>query len=224
MKSKKKCFMRYFLHDLVWGIACIFGYLWFRPQRLYINNQAKKKIKGGAMLVSNHVGFYDPVYIMISLNYRRHHFLATKELFSTKFKKFLFEKIFLCVSIDREKADTVAIKKVVELLKDGEAVTMFPEGRINTTDKDKVEMFKSGAILMALKSGKPIIPIYIHKRKNIFKRLTIVVGEPLNISLENTHLSVMDYIKEMTKELYDKEVELENYYSKKLKGELKNGK
>ena len=211
-KNKKKCVMRYFLHDIVWGIASLFGYLWFRPKRCYINDSARKKIKGGALLISNHVGYYDPVYIMISLNYRRHHFVATKELFSTKFKRFLFEKVFLCISIDRENVGTGTIKKIVELLKDNEVVTMFPEGHINV-ENNNIEAFKSGAVLMALKSGRPIIPIYIHKRKNIFKRLVMVVGEPLYISLANTQLSAMDYINEMTKRLYKKEKELENYYN-----------
>lgn len=211
-KNKKKCVMRYFLHDIVWGIASLFGYLWFRPKRCYINDSARKKIKGGALLISNHVGYYDPVYIMISLNYRRHHFVATKELFSTKFKRFLFEKVFLCISIDRENVGTGTIKKIVELLKDNEVVTMFPEGHINV-ENNNIEAFKSGAVLMALKSGRPIIPIYIHKRKNVFKRLVMVVGEPLYISLANTQLSAMDYINEMTKRLYKKEKELENYYN-----------
>lgn len=213
-KKKKDSIFKYFLHDFVWGIGSVFGYIWFRPKKYYISEAAKKKIKGGAILISNHIGFYDPVYIMISINYRRHHFVATKELFSSKFKKFMFEKIFLCISIDRNGVGTGTIRKIVGELKKGSLVSMFPEGHINVNKKDEVEAFKSGAVFMALKGGCPIVPVYIHKRKNIFKRLVTIVGEPIKVSLDGTDKPAMEYINDVTLELRKKEQELENYYKR----------
>ena len=123
-KEKKEGAFKYFLHDFVWGIGSVFGYIWFRPKRVYVSEKAKKKIKGVAILISNHTGFYDSVYIMISLNYRRRHFVAAKELFSSKFKKFLFEKVFLCISIDRAVVGPSTIRKIVSELKKGSLVSM----------------------------------------------------------------------------------------------------
>ena len=207
--KRKKRF--YFLHDLIWGVASFFGYFWFRPKRVYLSDRAKKRIKGGALLISNHIGFYDPIYIMMSLNYRRHHFLATTELFSNPIKRFLFEKVFLCIEINRQNVNGATLREIFETLESGKLISIFPEGEINRSGTDDVAKFKSGVILMAMKSNRPIVPIYIHKRKTIFNRLVTVVGEPMTVS-EFDGESVMEIIEKMTAKLQEKETELRNYY------------
>lgn len=213
----KKRKPHYFWHDLVWALAYLPGLLWFRPKNYYISDKAKRKIKGSALVVANHVGFYDPVYMMMSLNYRRQHFVATKELFSTKFKKFVFEKIFLCICVDRDSSAVSTLRAVMNELKNGEVVSMFPEGHINFEDKDSLAAFKSGVALMALKSGAPIVPMYIQKRKNIFKRQITVYGEPVTVSLAETDLPAMEYLKKVTEHLRNKEIELEEFYKGKTR-------
>lgn len=216
-KEKKKRKPCYFWHDLAWALAYLPGLLWFRPKNYYISDKAKQKIKGGALIVANHVGFYDPVYMMMSLNYRRQHFVATKELFSTGFKKFIFEKIFLCIRIDRESTGASTLKSVINVLKQGEVVSMFPEGHINFDNTDTMAAFKSGVVLMALKGGCPIVPMYIRKRKNIFRRQVTVYGEPVTVSLSETKLPVMEYINKVAADLREKEIELEEFYKNKTK-------
>ena len=44
-KEKKEGAFKYFLHDFVWGIGSVFGYIWFRPKRVYVSEKAKKKSK-----------------------------------------------------------------------------------------------------------------------------------------------------------------------------------
>ncbi len=210
-KTKRKC---YFWHDLIWVFAYLPGVLWLRPKNYYVNENAKQRIRGGALVVANHVGFYDPVYMMLSLNYRRQRFVAAKELFSNKFTKFLFEKLFLCICVDREGSGLSMVRSVINVLKDGEVVSIFPEGHINVQNDIASDTFKSGVVLMALKSGCPIVPMYIQKRKNIFKRQVTVYGEPIKVSLENTDLPAVEYIKQVTEDLQRKELELEDFYKK----------
>lgn len=210
-KDKKKKGVCPFLHDLVWVFAAPPAYLWFRPKKYYISEAAKKKIKGGALLISNHVGFYDAMYLMFAIGYRRHHFITTKELFSTKFKRFLFGQVFLCICLDRDSMGMTAVRAAVDELKRGGLVTMFPEGHINFDGTD-VKAFKAGAALMALKSGRPIVPVYIHKRKSIWHRQITVVGEPISVSLQETEKPVMEYLDDVTRLLREKEAELESLY------------
>ncbi len=211
--KKKKSKLRYLPRDIVWAIGYTLGWLVFRPKNYYISEEAKKKIKGGSLIISNHIGFVDPVYLMMAMGYRRQHFIATKEFFSNKFKKFVFEKIFLCICIDRDNVGTATIKTVVNELKDGERVTMFPEGHINFEGGgDEIAAFKSGAVLMALKGGCPIVPVYIHKRKSLWNRQVTIFGEPINVTLEGNTLPIMEYIDGKSQELYKKEVELELFY------------
>lgn len=198
----------------MWALAYLPGLLWFRPKNCYINENAGKKIKGGALVIANHIGFFDPVYMMMSLYYRRQHFVATKELFSNPAKKFLFEKVFLCICVDRDSSGLSTVRAVVNALNEGEVVSMFPEGHINFENKNELNVFKSGAVLMALKSGCPIIPMYIQKRRNIFKRQVTVYGEPIKVSLSDTSMPAMAYIDSVTKTVHEKESELEEYYKR----------
>ena len=83
--------------------------------------------------------------------------------------------------------------------------------------------FKSGVVLMALKGGCPIVPMYIRKRKNIFRRQVTVYGEPVTVSLSETKLPVMEYINKVAADLREKEIELEIKEINALKLGLKNG-
>ena len=71
--------------------------LWFRVKRIYSSPEAKKKIKGGALLISNHISLADPMYLLLAIWYRRHHFVAMQKMFENKFKKWLFSKVFMAV-------------------------------------------------------------------------------------------------------------------------------
>lgn len=63
---------------------------------------------------------------------------------------------------------------------------------------------------MTLKSGRPIIPVYIRRRKSIWERLTVVVGPPVNAGAELGGRPSMAKITEFTKRLHDLEEDLEN--------------
>ena len=175
--KKEKNKKSYFLYDFVKITAAIPGLLWFRPKRIYVNENAKKKIKGGALLISNHSTNIDPIILMFAVYYRRHHLIATKEVFDTKFKRFLFES-FHCIEIDRDNFGMNIFRRIVDLLKCGKLVVMFPEGHV--TKDEEVQKFKSGMVLMAVTSKKPIVPVYIKVRKSIWQRQCIVFGEPIN--------------------------------------------
>lgn len=90
--KKKKSKLRYLPRDIVWAIGYTLGWLVFRPKNYYISEEAKKKIKGGSLIISNHIGFVDPVYLMMAMGYRRQHFIATKEFFFQQIQKIRIRK------------------------------------------------------------------------------------------------------------------------------------
>ena len=185
------------------------GLLWFRPKRYYLTEKAKQKIKGGALIICNHVSLFDPMYLMLGIWRRRHRFVAATELFGTKFTRWLFSKGFLCIEIDRENFSLKTLKEVVNILKGGEVVSMFPEGHVNV-EKSCVQSFKSGMVLMALKSECPIIPVYIKRRKHFYSRVELGIGEPINIKdfITGEKMTVDD-IKRATEFLQEQEKQLE---------------
>ena len=198
--KKEKGKKSYFFYDFVKVTAAIPGLLWFRPKCIYVNENAKKKIKGGALLISNHSSNIDPMILMFAIYYRRHHFIATKELFDTKLKRFIFES-FHCIEIDRENFGMNIFRNIIDLLKNEKLVAMFPEGHV--TNNEEVQKFKSGMVLISVSSKKPIIPIYVKIRKSLWRRQYVIIGEPINPSEmlpKMPSLSDMDGIAEILRE------------------------
>ena len=199
MKAKRKV-NNYLFYDFVKVTAAIPGLLWFRPKRVYVSEKAKEHIKGGALLVSNHSGDIDPIILMFAIWYRRHHFIATTDLFNTKLKRFMFEQ-FHCIEIDKENMNMGAFRDIVDCMQKEKLVAIFPEGYL--TYNEEIQKFKSGAVLMAVMAKKPIVPVYIKKRKNFFHRQCVVIGEPINpIELcgKMPSLAEMEKISEMLRE------------------------
>ena len=182
MKKQEKVKKRktnYFFFDFVKVTGVPFMWLLLRPKLIYENERAREKVKGGALLIANHSGNIDPIVAMFSLWYRRHHFVATKELFNNKFKKWLFTR-FHCIEIDRDNVSMDSFKHIITCLKEDKLVSIFPEGR--KTNTDEVQDFKAGAALMAILSQKPIVPVYLKRRKNIFERQKIIIGETIDVA------------------------------------------
>ena len=170
---------RYLIHDFIKITASIPGMIWFRPKWYYESDAARKRIRGGAMIISNHYGKYDPVYLMFAVWYRRHHFICGREFFDGKWR-FLF-KSFLCIPVDRQNFSINSLREISEELLRGSLVTIFPEGHINTSESGMAS-FKTGMVLMALQGKAPIIPVYVQPRKHFYSRLRVAIGEPIDIT------------------------------------------
>ncbi len=206
-KRSRAVSFRYLFYDFVRFTAAIPGIIWFRPKVMYETRETKKQLKnGGALLISNHVGLFDPMFLMLGIWYRRHHYICMKEFFENRFRALIF-KGFLCIPIDRQNFNISSFKSVTSHLKASELVCMFPEGHIEIGEQ--TESFKSGMILMAASGGVPIVPVYLKRREHFYNRVNIVVGAPVGISSESVTRLSMQNINELTASLYEKEKMLE---------------
>ena len=205
--QKRRYSFRYFVYDFIKVTGGIPGLIWHRPKIQYASAEAKKRIKGGALLISNHVGFLDPVYMMYAVWYRRQRFICLKEIFEGKAGWLV--KYFLCIPIDRENFGMESFREITGHLKNGEVVSMFPEGHING-DGSQMHTFKSGMVLMAVKSGVPIIPMYIKEAERWYQRLRIIIGEPVDIKKLYGDKPSFKQIEEITHLLFQREEELKH--------------
>ena len=135
------------------------------------------KIQGGAILAANHTGFSDTFVVGVTVWYRRMFFLAAEVVMKTKLRAWLLRGVG-AIKIDREATDIEAIRKSVEVLKQGYLLTIFPQGGI--TQGEDIQTLKSGAALIALQAGVPIIPMHIMPRKHWYSRCTVVIGDPID--------------------------------------------
>lgn len=137
----------------------------------------KGHIKGGAILAANHTTFSDTFLVGVAVWYRRMFFLAAEVVMKTKLRAWLLGGVG-AIKIDREAADIEAIRKSVGLLKEGYLLTIFPQGGI--TQGEDVGTLKSGAAMIALQAGVPIVPMYICPKKKWYNRRVVVIGDPID--------------------------------------------
>ena len=205
-KNKARLFaLKNFVYDFVKVTAALPALIMFRPKYLYSSKKARKRIRGGAILIANHNGFFDPIYLMTAVWYRRHRFVCLKQFFEGK-SAWWFKR-FGCVPIDKENIDMESFRNIITLLNAGELVSMFPEGRVNS-GSGGIDVFKSGVVLMAVQSRKPIVPVYIKPRKHWYRRRVFAIGEAVDVNLLEQK-QTFSQIDAFAEQLRDKEKELE---------------
>lgn len=164
---------------------------------------AEKIPKDGAILLcGNHRHVFDQLPVLISTK-RTVHYLAKKEYFDGKTAWFF--KLVGCIPVDRTIHDENAKGRALNVLKDGGAIGIFPEGTRNKTigTKDEVLLlpFKFGAVSMAKKTDATIVPFGLmgdHTIKN--KNLTLIFGEPFKVGdmdLEEANKKLESIIREL---------------------------
>ena len=145
--------------------------------------------RGGFVLASNHCSYLDPIVIP-SLFIKRLkikvHYLAKKELF----EPWILNKVLKAseiIPIDTTGKDKGALKEALKALKDGEIISLFPEGGRSRTGR--IQKGKTGVARLALWAKVPVIPIGINgsydiwpPHKKIFKLkkgIELNIGKPM---------------------------------------------
>lgn len=210
--KKRRNPFRFFVFDFVKITGALSVLFWLRPKCLFESKKAKKHVRGGAMVVANHTSIRDPIALYAAFWYRRVHILAMRELFNTKLSNWFFSKV-LCIPVDRDNFNMQTFRSVSDALNDNGVVCIFPEGHINS-DKSALQSFKSGAVLMAVKSNVQIIPVYIGPYTKWYSRTVMVIGEPIAPQeFCNGTPNIRD-LENLSEKLREKELKLMEIYSK----------
>lgn len=78
--------------------------------------------------------------------------------------------------VRRGENDLAAMKTAMKALSDGKRLIVFPEGTRVERQGD-VEP-KGGVVVMATRTGTPMVPVYCGGRHKFLRRTTVVFGEP----------------------------------------------
>lgn len=140
----------------------------------------KEKIGAGAcVLVGNHYRLWDITHMACTTK-DRVHFIAKKELYGNRFLAFLCRKVE-AIPVSRDGQDAKAIMTALRYLKNGEKISMFPEGTRNRTNEELLPL-KGGAALFAIKARVPVYPVMCLHKTRLFRRTKIVVGDAVDLS------------------------------------------
>lgn len=143
-----------------------------------------RNFNGGAVICSNHRSLADPIILSCVIK-RRIYYMAKSELFTEHGRLFAWLLKSLGVfPVSRQSADRRALSRAEEILKNECVVGIFPQGKI--VHDEKSFKIKSGASLLAMRTGSDIIPVSIYFEGAIrpFKRITVRIGNKIPVARE----------------------------------------
>lgn len=178
MKNKEPIFYKIFKQIL----GPIFKF-YYKPKIIGKENIPKD---GPILVVGNHKHLYDQCLAILATK-RVIHYMAKKEYFDDK-KVAWFFKISGCISVDRKNKDREAASKAINLLNNGQAVGLFPEGTRNRTDAILLP-FKFGAVSMAKKTNAYLVPFGIKGDYKFRSGVTIKFGKPFKVGKMNLEVA-----------------------------------
>lgn len=131
--------------------------------------------EGALILAPNHRSYYDP--IMAGIICRRPiRFMAKSELFENKLFGALITKLG-AFPLQRGRGDVAAVKAAFSILKEGNVLLMFPQGkRIKDGTRGKL---KTGVAVIAHKMQVPVVPVCISGEYKFRHKITVSCGKPI---------------------------------------------
>lgn len=188
------------------AVLCrIFFSVFYRVEYKGLENVPKE---GPVLVCCNHISLLD-MFLIAHRIPRKVYFMAKKELFSIPFLNVII-KALGAFPVNRGHGDVNAAKTTLQLLSEGKAVGIFPEGTRFKKSKVRVRP-KSGAVLFALESGAPVVPVGIFGDYRLFSRMKVVYGRPYKMEWKSGEKPAKADLQKMADDLMDKIYSFEKY-------------
>lgn len=160
---------------IVWVLYFIVSKLLF-----FVKIEGRENIPKGrsCVLMGNHQHIFDPLMLALCAPDREIHFMGKKELWNNRLLGWAFTKVH-GFPVDRGNMDMGAIRTAMNVLKEGDTLGIFPEGTRSKTGH--MLPLLGGASMLALRSRCDVIPVYIDGSYKPFRRMTVRVGEPVQM-------------------------------------------
>lgn len=129
------------------------------------------------LLCPNHSSNWDPILLVCALKSdTKMRIMGKNQLFKIPLlRSFLLHMGVFPVA--RGNSDINAVKTAIKALKDGFHLLVFPEGtRVRDNRKDVRP--KGGVVMIAIRAGVKMMPVFISTSKKLFAPVTIIFGEP----------------------------------------------
>jgi len=191
---------------IVYAVAAtIIGALTAGLSRLQVERQrgrraAAQRLPPGAIIViSNHTSYADGVLLALACRRlgRSLRLLATAGLFRMPLLGRIVRKLGF-IAVRRDTADaSQSLEPAAEALRAGEAVGLYPEGRLTRDPAMWPERAKTGAVRLALMTSAPIVPVAMVGAHRVVSRsrvllsivtslvrrprVGVLVGEPIDV-------------------------------------------
>lgn len=200
-------------HTAAFAIGRVIFWIYFHLL-CFMKVEGREKLNCDApyILIGNHTTLADPIIAAYLVRRYEVNFLGKKELADIPLVGRLLMRMHM-IPVERHHSDMEAMRACLRVTRAGGVLGIFPEGTRHV--EGVMEQVESGVALIALRSGVPLIPVYIGGRPRLFHRLIVRVGDPIPMDdlrqegvNKETCQTLLDRIKaayrELTKEKAEK--------------------
>ncbi|HWY40618.1 MAG TPA: lysophospholipid acyltransferase family protein [Chthoniobacterales bacterium] len=163
---------------------------------------------GPVILAVNHQSFLDPPLAGNAAD-RAIFFLAKKSLMDVPILGWLLPKLNV-IPVTLEGGDRSALKALIRVLGAGQCALVFPEG--TRTPDGNLQPAEPGLGLLIAKTRAPVVPMRmfgafdawpIGGRLRLFRKITVVVGEPIYFSEADVSGGGKDLYRRLSQRVMD---------------------
>ena len=155
-------------------------WLCFRTKISYEDRAVQsRRIKGAAIVVSNHTSLYDYAVLL---------FVFFGRILRAQMAELLFRKKLLGpflkglggIYVDRDSHNMGFVEQSLRILEKGGVLCVFPEARLAREGEERPLPFQTSPFYIALESGAPIIPVYTNGSYFRKERARVRIGVPID--------------------------------------------
>lgn len=142
---------------------------------------------GGALLISNHQSFLDPILLGVRL-LRPMSYMARSGLFKGRFFGWLIRSLN-AFPVRQGEGDVGAIRQTIRRLHEGHLLNIYPEG--SRTEDGEIAPIQPGIALILKRAHVPIVPVVIDgsfaawpRGKRLFRAhpIRVMYGPPMDLT------------------------------------------
>ena len=155
--------------------------------RFRVRHPERVPREGPVILAPNHVSYTDPVFVVAALR-RLVIGLARKSAFDVPVGGGILRS-WHAIPVDRDGASGKGLRTILQRLREGNAVQLFPEG--TRSPDGQLQAPQPGIGLLILKTDAPVVPIHIAGAHEAWgrhltvprpRRVELTFGEPMDFS------------------------------------------
>lgn len=144
-----------------WPLALLAGLLLRLVFLLHVHVSPEvRKVKGPVILIGNHPSYLDPLIMATAMLPRKIRFVTSRDFFRSRTTRFLLNQVGAIPKM-QFRTDTQAIKSILQTIRTGGAVAIYPEGqrsldgRLQPIDPSIAKLIKKAActVVLAMEQG-----------------------------------------------------------------------